>query len=63
VEIVDTTDRSFVSSSPGADGSGGKETWTFKGIKAGRDSIMLEHCQHWVPESTVETKVFVVTVK
>ncbi len=63
VSIVDTFDYSFIPDSPILVGSGGKEIWKFKGIKSGVDSIKLEFCRSFEPNSTIDTKEIVVNVK
>jgi len=44
-------------------GVGGNEVWKFKGKTAGVDTLTLEYCRSWEPNSTIETKKFVVKVK
>jgi inhibitor of cysteine peptidase len=44
-------------------GVGGSEVWKFKGKASGIDTLTLEYCRSWEPNSTVETKKFVVKVK
>lgn len=46
----------------GITGVGGNEVWKFKGKALGVDTLTLEYCRSWEPNSTVETKKFVVKV-
>jgi len=63
VTIVETFDFQFKSDEPVLAGSGGKEVWKFKGVKSGTDTIRLEYCRSWEPNSTAASKNIVVTVK
>ena len=63
VDIVDSANFVYVSSKPERIGGGGIETWTFKGIKTGIDTLHFEYCQVWDSTSTVEEKDIVVKVK
>jgi len=63
VSIVDSTGMEYIPDSPVLTGSGGKERWTFKGIKSGIDTLKLEYCRSWDPTSTVFSKNILVEVK
>ncbi|MFH0734058.1 MAG: protease inhibitor I42 family protein [bacterium] len=63
ISIVDTFNHGYIPKQPMLVGSGGKEIWRFKGIKTGTDTIKLEYCRSWDPNSTVETKNISVIVK
>ena len=62
ISIVDTAGINYVGDNPGLTGSGGKAIWKFKGKKTGVDTLKLEYCRSWEPNSTVETKKIVVKV-
>ncbi len=63
VKVVHSSDKSFVSDTPVLVGSGGKEIWKFKGITTGVDTIKMEYCRSWEPNSTLNTKTIIVRVK
>jgi len=63
VSIVGTLDNKYVSGSPASAGSGGKEIWKFKGLMSGIDTIILEYCRSWEPNSTVDKKTITIKVK
>ena len=63
VSIVGTLDNKYVSGSPASAGSGGKEIWKFKGLKSGLDTIKLEYCRSWEPNSSVDKKTITIKVK
>ena len=63
VIIVDSVSWSYRSAHPGLPGSNGLEIWTFRGIKPGMDTLTFEYCRSWEPNSTIETKSFLVNVK
>ncbi len=44
-------------------GVGGNEIWKFKAIKSGIDTLKFEYQRSWEPNSTVETKKFIVKIK
>ena len=64
-QIVDSVSVNYVpdKSEPNRVGVGGNEVWKFKGKATGVDTLTLEYCRSWEPNSTVETKKFVVKVK
>ncbi len=59
VSAVYTQDKA----AEGKTGVGGNEVWKFKGKTAGVETLTLEYCRSWEPNSTIETKKFVVKVK
>lgn len=63
VSKVDTIGHNFMSNSEVLVGAGGKEIWIFKGLMSGIDSINLEYCRLWEPNSTVQRKKIIVKVK
>ena len=63
VSIIDTFDYKYIPNTPVLMGSGGKAIWKFKGIKSGTDTIKLEYCRSWEPNSTVAKKTITVKVK
>ena len=63
VSIVDTFGHQYILSEPVLTGSGGKEIWKFKGLKSGTDTLKLEYCRSWEPNSAVATKTITVEVK
>jgi inhibitor of cysteine peptidase len=63
VSILDTFDFKYICEKPELLGSGGKEIWIFRGKKCGIDTIKLEYCRSWEPNSTVSTKRIIVKVK
>lgn len=44
-------------------GVGGNETWKFRGNAIGVDTLKFEYCRSWEPNSTVETKKFIIKIK
>ncbi len=44
-------------------GSGGTETWKFKGIKSGSETLKLEYKRAWESGAAAEVKSINVTVK
>lgn len=64
ISIVDSTNWRYVADFPVRTGSGGKEIWTFEGIKTGIDTIKMEYYRSWeknVPSA--ESKTFIVQVR
>ncbi len=63
VSIIDTIGHNFISNSEVLIGAGGKKIWIFKGLMPGIDSINLEYCRSWEPNSTALTKKIIVKIK
>jgi len=63
VDIVDSVNFIYVSSKPERIGGGGIETWIFKGIKTGTNTLHFEYCQVWDSTSTIYKNNIIVKVK
>ena len=61
--VVDSVSWNYTASRPGLPGSGGKEYWTFRGMKRGRDTVTLIYMRRWDPGSVIETRKIVFFVK
>lgn len=63
VTVVDSVDYQYIEEDSNMIGCAGKETWTFKGVKKGVDTIKLEYRRPWEKQVSAKTKVIVVRVK
>lgn len=63
VHFVDTTGLEYLPDKPFLTGSGGTEIWIFEGIGRGTDTIKLEYCRSWEPNTPAFTKQIIVKVK
>lgn len=64
VSIVDTLHHHYDASQSQTVGSGGTETWTFKGVKQGVDSVKLLYRRSWEKNKpAAQTVAFAVKVK
>ena len=63
--LLDTIGKSYIPTKvkDGIVGSGGTEIYKFKGNIVGIDTVKFEYCRSWEPNSTVETKKFIVKIK
>lgn len=62
VTIVDSVGENYMPDKPALMGSGGKETWKFRGVRSGTDTLVFEYCRPWDPKSTADTNIVVVKV-
>jgi len=62
-EIIKKIKNTYTETNTGAIGAGGKETWVFQGVKAGKVTIKMEYIRPWEPtappDKTLELKVTV----
>ena len=63
VKIVDSIEYYYIADNPNLPGSPGKEIWTFKGVKKGLDSLLMEYSRPTVPNSVADSKTIVVKVE
>ena len=63
ITIVDLIDFTFTPKYPDRCGSPGIETWKFKGKKKGTESLEFKRNRSWDPNSTVDQKTVIITVK
>lgn len=61
--IIDSINFSYAIDNPDVVGSGGTETWVFKGIKSGIEKIEFEYKRPFEMNSTIQTKEIVVKIK
>ncbi|MBN1927445.1 MAG: protease inhibitor I42 family protein [Prolixibacteraceae bacterium] len=61
VSIVDTVGRTYTAGT--GIGAGGKETWTFKGISEGLDTVMFDYSQSWNELMACDTTTYIIRVK
>lgn len=67
IEVVDSVAHRYVADKKPdhimISGRGGREIWTFKGVKRGVDTLKMEYCRPWEKGSVTDKKVIVVRVK
>jgi inhibitor of cysteine peptidase len=64
VSVLDTLSHHYDATQPRTVGGGGIETWTFKGVKQGVDSVKLFYRRPWEKTQVADKKiVFIVKVK
>lgn len=59
--VIQQTDHKYLTTGTGEAGAGGKEVWTFKALKAGKSTILMEYRQPFNPNAT-PAKRFTLTV-
>ncbi|MCX6262088.1 MAG: protease inhibitor I42 family protein, partial [Bacteroidia bacterium] len=63
ITIVDSITHNFTPKYPDRVGSGGIETWKFKGKKKGTEVLEFKYNRSWDPNSTIDQKAITITVK
>ncbi len=62
VEIVDSINYKYHSDNPHLIGSGGVESWSFKGVEKGIDTLRFEYIRPWEKEDPADETIIVVKV-
>lgn len=68
ITVVNLSNSVYVKNEPTNDevimvGVGGNEKWTFVGVEAGEETIILEYTPSWARETVARTKKIIVKVK
>lgn len=63
--FVDTISKTYIATKYKEEiaGSGGNEIWKFRVNAVGIDTLKFEYCRSWEPNSTIETKKFIIKIK
>jgi predicted secreted protein len=61
--VVNFSGSDYVMDEPVMAGSGGNEVWTFIGVKAGEETIILEYARSWESQYVEGIKKIIVRVK
>jgi len=63
-DMLEFVNTKYVASNTGLIGSGGKEVWTFKTLKAGQTEVFLKYVQPWEKDKPpAREATFVIMVK
>jgi inhibitor of cysteine peptidase len=62
-KMVNLISSEYIADDTGLVGSGGKQVWKFKALKAGRAAIALKYLQPWEKNTTPEVKYFIISIK
>lgn len=62
-KMIQFVSSEYSADNTGAVGSGGKEIWTFRALRAGRSAIALKYVRTWEKDAAPEIRYYIVSIK